>query len=125
MLTGFIGAALVVRLLMLEGPHGRFMPGCLFHRVTGLACPGCGLTRATYALFQGRVSDAFRLNPLGLVVLPVALLGLALQYLDWILQPGPGWRLNLSPRGSWILVGTVIAYWVARNTPWWPWPLPG
>ena len=37
-------------------------PGCVFRRYTGLACPGCGGTRAARALLAGDVWGACRLN---------------------------------------------------------------
>lgn len=39
---------------------------CLFKNITGLACPSCGSTRAVIALMQGRLSDIFYYNPIGL-----------------------------------------------------------
>ena len=36
---------------------------------TGLYCPGCGSTRALYALLHGRPGEALAMNPLLLVVL--------------------------------------------------------
>ncbi|HOH47480.1 MAG TPA: DUF2752 domain-containing protein, partial [Candidatus Cloacimonadota bacterium] len=40
---------------------------CLFHKFTGVKCPGCGLSRAWVALLQGRILRALSLNPLMLI----------------------------------------------------------
>ncbi len=37
---------------------------CLFHRLTGIACPGCGLTRAAAALAKGQFAESWRWHPL-------------------------------------------------------------
>ena len=42
----------------------NFYPVCQFHRLTGLNCPGCGGTRALYALLHGDVATALRDNAL-------------------------------------------------------------
>ena len=34
-----------------------FFPVCPLYSLTGLACPGCGLTRGFHALFHGDISD--------------------------------------------------------------------
>src|SRR5215469_16601112 len=44
-----------------------FYPVCQFHRLTGLNCPGCGATRALYALLHGNFSTALRDNALLIV----------------------------------------------------------
>jgi hypothetical protein len=51
--------------------HG-FYPVCQFHRLTGLNCPGCGATRALYALLHGDFSIALRDNVLLVVAIPAA-----------------------------------------------------
>jgi hypothetical protein len=51
-----------------------FYPVCVFHRITGLNCPGCGTTRAVYALLHGNWSTALRDN--SLFVLGLAALAL-------------------------------------------------
>jgi Protein of unknown function (DUF2752) len=43
--------------------HG-FYPVCQFHKLTGLNCPGCGATRALYALLHGNFLTALRDNAL-------------------------------------------------------------
>jgi hypothetical protein len=50
--------------------HG-FYPVCQFHRLTGLNCPGCGATRALYALLHGDFSTALRDNVLLVASIPV------------------------------------------------------
>ena len=42
----------------------HFYPECQFHRLTGLNCPGCGMTRAVYALLHGEFATAMRDNAL-------------------------------------------------------------
>ncbi len=42
---------------------------CLFHRLTGLACPTCGLTRALASLVRGEWATSFREHALGLPLL--------------------------------------------------------
>src|SRR5580692_7112989 len=49
-----------------------FYPVCQFHRLTGLNCPGCGATRALYALLHGNIATALRDNALFLFVLAAA-----------------------------------------------------
>ena len=49
-----------------------FHTRCLFRTVTGIPCPGCGLSRATEALFHGDLLASLWYNPLG-IVLDVAL----------------------------------------------------
>lgn len=50
---------------------------CPIHAITGLYCPGCGMTRAVIALAELDPATALRQNVLVLVVLPL-LLGAAI-----------------------------------------------
>lgn len=47
--------------------------GCLFRRLTGIPCPGCGMTRAFLAAFRLDFSEAFRMHPLWPLPVPVFL----------------------------------------------------
>lgn len=49
---------------------------CPFRRLTGLPCPGCGLTRSWTYLMHGRWHDALWANPFGPVLIAFVL-GLA------------------------------------------------
>ncbi|MDE6337608.1 MAG: DUF2752 domain-containing protein, partial [Muribaculaceae bacterium] len=50
--------------------ESRFMPQCLFHRLTGFQCMGCGSQRMIHALLHGDIAGAFAANAFGLVLLP-------------------------------------------------------
>lgn len=43
--------------------HLLFLP-CLFNRLTGLYCPGCGGTRSVISLIHGRPLTSIRYNPI-------------------------------------------------------------
>jgi uncharacterized protein DUF2752 len=67
------------------------LPLCYFKYVTGLDCPGCGLTRAFSLLFKGHLRAAIGMNALA----PVLALWLALYALRdiYMLRNGqrPDW----------------------------------
>jgi len=67
-----MGGALAFVFFFNPSTHG-FYPECQFHRLTGLNCPGCGATRALYALLHGEFGAALRDN--GLFVASLALAG--------------------------------------------------
>ena len=64
-LTAVLAASV---LLPLPGAGGRIahLPTvCPFYTLTGLPCPGCGLTRAFVCLGHGRWHEAWHWHPLG------------------------------------------------------------
>ena len=56
------GAALALRPVWMAA--AGLLPSCLWHRWTGLPCPGCGTTRALVRVLHGDVTAGFLLNPL-------------------------------------------------------------
>lgn len=44
---------------------------CIFYEVTGLYCPGCGITRLCVSLFEGDLYQAFRYNPIIFIDVPI------------------------------------------------------
>lgn len=47
---------------------------CVFRRLTGFYCPGCGLTRMFAAIFEGDIVAAFGYNRLCFILLPLAVI---------------------------------------------------
>ena len=46
---------------------------CIFHSLTDLACPGCGMTRACVALVQGKFGTAWYYHPFSFLVVGLAI----------------------------------------------------
>ena len=68
-LVAVFGAGLVSLLLGVSPEKLAFCP-CPFHLLTGIDCPGCGMTRACIALARGEIGRALQYNPLsiGLII---------------------------------------------------------
>src|SRR5450432_2047076 len=47
----------------------QFYPVCLFHALTGLNCPGCGMTRALYALLHANFLLALKDNAIFIFII--------------------------------------------------------
>jgi hypothetical protein len=89
-------------------------PPCLFHRLTGLYCPGCGTGRALHKLFHADLAGALRLNPLMVVVIPL----LVYLVVRSSVRNRPGMRANPASLPFWLpwtILGMMVVYWVSRN----------
>lgn len=53
--------------------HNTVFPPCPLHATTGLWCPGCGATRASYLLLRGDVGGALHFNAMWVALAPFAL----------------------------------------------------
>lgn len=121
---GVLALAVAAFVLRHYGPTGvPWTPGCVLHDLTGLNCPGCGMTRAAHATLQGRLGDAFRLNPVGMILLPVASVGLGIEVLNWTREKPLPFRMKIGARGAWIFVAVIIGFGILRNIPLWPFTL--
>jgi hypothetical protein len=84
------------------------LPGhtlCVFRNLTGIPCPGCGMTRAILRLGQLRFRDAVALNPFS----PFLLAGLAAYV---VLGRLPMKRYHSAVAAAALVA--VLALWVAR-----------
>ncbi|HVW24552.1 MAG TPA: DUF2752 domain-containing protein [Polyangiaceae bacterium] len=79
----------------------------LFH----LPCPGCGLSRATFALLRGDVREALDWHPLVIVALP-ALGALALHATSH--ERATAGKERAAVALSALLMGLLVAVWLAR-----------
>ncbi len=100
----------------LKGIVDSVTPGCLFHRLTGLPCLLCGMTRSFAATAHGRWEEAFRMHLLGpplfiLVAASTALLALERASSRRFL-PRPG-RASLR-KAAWAFLFLLAVAWILR-----------
>jgi hypothetical protein len=100
----------------------HFYPVCLFHELTGLNCPGCGMTRSLYALLHGNVRLALKDNALFLLTL-VALAVWGGRFSVRIIRHQPA-AFNLSPKMLWLFIVVAFVFAVIRNLPGFEWLSP-
>lgn len=104
-------AGLLALMFVVKPGELWFFPQCLFHKWTGLNCPGCGATRALQELLHGNLSAAFHDNALLVLSLPfLAWAGLSL----WRCRKE---RCDLTVPQLWLLLLTMAIFTVWRNLP--------
>jgi hypothetical protein len=115
---GVLIATGLALLFLFDPARHAFYPACLFKKMTGYDCPGCGGLRAVHHLLRGDVPGALRLNALAVIAIP--LFGV------WMLRAG--WRrVRHGDPGRpsavfWVCLGAValVLFGLMRNLPFWP-----
>lgn len=110
------------RLFALAAAIGLVMalgiPMCPFAIITRHPCPGCGLTRATFALAHGHIREALHLHPLCLVISPLVI-GLITYNALVYLRDGRVAAAE-SSKARWVtalgvaLAALTVGVWIAR-----------
>lgn len=109
---GAVGAAAIV--FFFNPATAGFYPICQFHRVTGLYCPGCGATRALYALLHGNLPVALHDNVLfvaGLAAFPLR----GAWY--WRKKNSDAPVEFLPGHWFWLLLFVALVFTILRNVP--------
>ncbi len=91
---------------------GLWLP-CPFHALTGLECPGCGVTRMCMALLRRDLSAAWAANPGLLALLPAILLLSAVRAVRYVRTGAPASRGEQA--AAWVLSVVLVGYGVLRN----------
>ena len=86
---------------------GPILP-CIFNKITGFYCPGCGMTRAVNSIFNFKFYQAFRFNAL-IFIMPIMLaIYCLLSYKK---------KSKIAKHILIIMLIIAIGYGVLRNTP--------
>ena len=111
--AAFAGAGAVV--FFFNPSTNGFYPICLFHKLTGWNCPGCGGTRSLYALLHGNVSIALKDNALFVLLLPAVVLRGVWFGRKIILRRPVG--QFFPAKYLWALLAITVVFTVLRNLP--------
>lgn len=93
----------------------NYVPPCMFHRVTGYYCPGCGGTRAVFTFFRGDIVRAFKFHP----IVPYTFIIGGWFMLSQTIQRLSGDRIKIGMNFRivylWIALGIIALNWIIKN----------
>ena len=87
---------------------------CVFSKITGLLCPGCGITRMLAAALRGNFKEAYGYNRLLFLTLPVISLVLAVEEIKYI-RTGSRQMFRLSQVILWSEIILLLIFGIIRN----------
>lgn len=99
--------ALSVFVYLKDPFNGPILP-CIFNQITGLYCPGCGMTRAVNACFRLNFYQALRFNAL-LFIMPIML---GAYYLATYQK-----KIRLAKAILLVMIVLAAGYGILRNIP--------
>ncbi len=124
-LVVFIGCAALILLSSLlsinasgavsvTGREGASLPGvCMGKRLTGVDCPGCGLTRSFVAMGNGQFAQAFQVHRIGVIIYLLVLLQVPLRAYAVVRGVPCLWRVESWHKGIliWIVFAALWVNW--------------
>lgn len=98
--------------LYLNKQFSFFIP-CIFHKITGLYCPGCGTTRMVLSILKGNIPKAFSYNPFMFILSPILIIYYIIYYINWIQDK----KLEINKKIWYIILILAIIFMILRNIP--------
>lgn len=87
---------------------------CVFHLVTGLKCPGCGVTRVALALLRFDFHEAWIQNRCLILISPLLAVSIVTQLVSYI-RTGRYRVGRILTVVNYVLVGLLLLFGVVRN----------
>lgn len=85
---------------------------CLFHKITNLNCPGCGITRCLFSLLEANPKKAFYYNPLVTILLPIFIIYEIINTYNYVKK---GSTIKIPNQISYTLFLITILFGIIRN----------
>ena len=113
-----IAALAFATAILLRFPPERyaFYPQCPFHQLFNLQCPGCGTTRALFALLHGDIVAAIHFNAFAAAFFPLAASYAIFTY-EKYLKREPIRPPTFRPATVYAALGITLVFGVIRNLP--------
>lgn len=103
---------------------GIFHLFCPFNRLTGLYCPGCGMTRAAHELMHLNILAGIRDNPLVVLLIgPVAAVMALGEYMNYVTGKTLWKPVRIGKRTLYLALAVVLLFTILRNIPVFPFTL--
>lgn len=103
---------LIILLIYINKKYNIYIP-CIFHKITGLYCPGCGITRMIISIMNLNFYQAFRYNPLIFILLPFFIIYYILNYIYWLKNK----KFIINNKIWYTLLIIILIYTILRNIP--------
>lgn len=87
---------------------------CLFYKLTGFQCPGCGVSRMCLSLLRLDFAGAWRYNSAILLLLPLGI-GLAIRVGVRYVKSGSRVLTKEENAVVWFMAAVLLVFGVARN----------
>ena len=100
--------------------QGSFHPDCIFNKLTGLFCPGCGSQRAISALLHGDILRAADFNIMLLLSLPLLGYAAFVFICNAFKERKLEQRIFHSPLFAKSFLTIVLLFGILRNLPYYP-----
>lgn len=121
-ITAIFATSVLLPLPDRDGSIGHLPSICPFYNLTGLPCPGCGLTRAFVCLGHGHWRESLHWHPLGWLIYGICILlwlrsafywrhGITL----WPLSARTTRRLNWGAATLVLLTGAIRVGWLTAH----------
>jgi hypothetical protein len=92
----------------------HYFPPCIWYKITGTFCPGCGTIRGIQSIVNGNMLGLLQNNPIAMLSLPF----LSISFFSLFKQGIYGYKpfsVFLSKNEILIIFATIILYWILRN----------
>lgn len=94
---------------------------CPIHKLTGLYCPGCGISRMFVSLFTLDFYQAFRYNPLIFIYLVFVIIYIIFRLLFKLFNREP---VKIGNKFLYIIIAITIIFGILRNIELFDWLAP-
>lgn len=88
---------------------------CPIYECTGLYCPGCGSGRACYSILHGQFYQAFRYNPLMVILLPWIGLYYLICEMQWLITGKETFSSKVYWKIPAVILEIIMIYGIIRN----------
>lgn len=92
-----------------------FLIKCPFKVMTGLDCPGCGSQRAVHEILHGNFRSAVAFNPLFVIALPYAFMGILFEYFSLKYKFPKVRKILFGQTAIYIVAAVIILFFILRN----------